>query len=185
MKKFTILVDMDDTIENLLEGWVSWINAKYGTTVDWHDIRSWDISINFPGLTKEQLFEPFYIDDFWDWVKPIPYATEMLHQLLVDGHDIYIVSATTPETLPAKMERVLFRYFPYLKWENVIIASRKQMIRGDILIDDGVHNLVGGDYIRILMNAPHNRDFDEKAYGMTRVYGWAEIYAMITEMANS
>ena len=83
------------------------------------------------------------------------------------------------------MERVLFRYFPYLKWENVIIASRKQMIRGDILIDDGVHNLVGGDYIRILMNAPHNSDFDEKAYGMTRVYGWEEIYAMITEMANS
>lgn len=184
MKKLTILCDMDDVLENLLKGWTDWLNAKHGTKVDWRDIRSWDISSHYPSLSKDQLFEPFYIDEFWDWVKPIPYATEMLHQLKVDGHDIYIVTATTYETLPAKMERVLFRYFPYLTFDDVIVTTNKQMIRGDVLIDDGVHNLVGGDYVKLLMDAPHNKDFDADAAGMRRVYTWQEIYNIISEMAK-
>lgn len=184
MIPLTILVDMDDTVENLLEGWVSWLNAKYGLDVDWRTIRSWSLEPYFPTLTSEQLMEPFCIDEFWDWVKPIPYATEMLHQLRVDGHRVYIVTATTYETLPAKMDRVLFRYFPYLTFDDVIVTSNKQLIKGDVLIDDGVHNHIGGDYAKLLMDAPHNKDFDAEANGMKRVYNWQEIYNIITDMSK-
>ena len=33
-----------------------------------------------------------------------------------------------------------------LTWDQVIVTSRKQLIRGDVLIDDGIHNLEGGQY---------------------------------------
>ena len=36
---------------------------------------------------------------------------------------------------------------------------------GDVLIDDGPHNLVNGPYFRILFDQPHNRGIDEKKYG--------------------
>lgn len=39
------------------------------------------------------------------------------------------------------MEDLLFRWFPFITWDQVIITSRKQFIKGDVLIDDGIHNL--------------------------------------------
>lgn len=185
MKPLTIFIDMDDTIEYLLKGWVDWLNAKHGTDVDWTSIRTWDMTKAFPTLNKMQVYEPLYVDDFWDWVKPIPYATEMIHQLIVDGHKVFIVTASTYETLAAKMDKVLFRYFPYLTFDNVIVTSNKQLLNGDVLIDDGIHNLVGGSYAKLIMDAPHNRGFDEKAYDMRRVHSWEEIYPLICEMAKS
>ena len=98
------------------------------------------------------------------------------------GHQVYIVTATEFEHIPEKMERVLFRYFPFLSPDQVIITGRKQMIRGDVLIDDGIHNLEGGEYRKILFTAPYNKDYDAEANGMIRVHGWKEIIEVIDRM---
>ena len=82
------------------------------------------------------------------------------------------------------MRDVLFRYFPFLSWSQVIITSRKQLIRGDVLIDDGIHNLEGGAYRKILVTAPYNRYYDAEANGMIRVHNWDEIVRIIDEMAK-
>ena len=84
--------------------------------------------------------------------------------------------------MPAKMERVLFRYFPFLSRDQVIITGNKQMIRGDVMIDDGIHNLEGGEYRKILFTAPYNKDYDAEANGMIRVHNWDEILRVINEM---
>ena len=65
----------------------------------------------------------------------------------------------------------------------MIVAAKKQMIRGDVMVDDGPHNLEGGDYIRILMNAPHNRSYNAEEHGMIRAFSWREIYGIISEIA--
>ena len=44
MRRLTILVDIDDTIEYLCKAWVEWLNEKYGTTVKYEDITDWNIS---------------------------------------------------------------------------------------------------------------------------------------------
>ena len=51
-----------------------------------------------------------------------------------------------------------------------------------MLIDDGIHNLEGGAYKKILFTAAHNRDYDAEAHGMTRVHGWDEIVGIIDGM---
>ena len=81
-----------------------------------------------------------------------------------------------------KMNRLLFHYFPFLSWNQVIITGRKQMIRGDVLIDDGIHNLEGGNYRKILFTAPHNRFYDAEANGMIRVHTWEEVVRIIDDM---
>ena len=80
------------------------------------------------------------------------------------------------------MEDLLFKWFPFLSWDQVIITFRKQLIKGDVLIDDGVHNLEGGDYKKILMTAPHNRNYDAEAHGMIRVHNWDEILQVIERL---
>ena len=122
---------------------------------------------------------------FWKTVEPIPGAAEALQRLMRDGHDVYIVTATTYRSVPEKMDDLLFRYFPFLSWDQVIITRNKQMIRGDVLIDDGIHNLEGGDYAKILMTAPHNRDYDAKANGMIRVENWDQIEAEIRKLEQA
>lgn len=183
MKSLTVLVDMDDTIENLLSAWVDTINEEHGTSVEVDDIRYWDLSIAFPTLDWQSVYAPLLRDDFWMRVKPIDGASDALKRLIDDGHKVVIVTASAYETLQSKMDYVLFRYFPFLSWNDVIVTSNKQMVKGDVLIDDGVHNLKGGDYEKILMDAPHNRGYNAARHGMTRVKTWKEAYQKICEIS--
>ncbi len=174
-----ILVDMDDTIEQLLDAWVRGVNKRYNRSVRYDEVRSWNVSAAYPGLSFEQVYDIPMQPGFWSTVEPIPGAAEGLQHLMEKGHEVYIVTATVCDSVPEKMNDLLFRYFPFLSWDQVIITTRKQLIRGDILIDDGVHNLENGPYHKILMSAPHNRDYDAAANGMIRVENWEQIEAVV------
>lgn len=184
MRKLTILVDLDDTLEYLTKGWAGYLNDKHGLNVNWRDIKQWDVTETFPMLTRQQVYDPLYDDAFWDYVEPQPYAQEYLLRLIQDGHRVFIVTSSEYETLSAKMSRVLFKYFPYLTWDQVIVAHCKQMINGDILIDDAPHNHEGGVYEKILITAPHNESYNAEANGMLRVNNWHEVYQAVCDIAN-
>ena len=175
----TVLVDMDDTIENCTEAWVNYVNRRFGTDVKPESLRDWDVSKAFPTLTREQVYGVTFEEAFWLTVKPIDGAAEYMKKLIDDGNKIYIVSCAAYETMRVKMEDVLFKYFPFIEWNEIIVTYNKKIINADVMIDDGVHNLIGADCVRILMDAPYNRDFNEEAYGMFRVRNWKEIYDLI------
>ena len=176
-----ILIDMDDVLEKLCEAWVDYLNAHFGTHTTMEDVNDWDLCCAFPTLTRDQVYCVALDDAFWGSIQPMPGADEALRKFLAEGHEVYIVTATYYQTLKAKMDDLLFRYFPYLSWENVIITFRKQLIRGDVLIDDGPHNLRGGDYHKILFTANHNRTFDEKSIGAVRADSWDDVCRLIEE----
>ena len=178
----TILVDLDDTLEQLLAALVKRANERFHRNAAVDDVTDWSIVCAFPGITKQEILDFMREADFWEDVKPVPGAAEALKHFIDEGHEVYIVTATEFEHVKAKMEGVLFRYFPFLTWDRVIITSRKQMIRGDILIDDGVHNLEGGAYRKILFTAPYNRDYDAEGNGLIRVHNWDEIVSVIDRM---
>lgn len=58
------------------------------------------------------------------------------------------------------------------------------MIRGNVLIDDGPHNLIGGEYRKILYDAPHNQGLDAEGNGMIRVRNWDEIETVIRKWSK-
>lgn len=72
----------------------------------------------------------------------------------------------------------------YLCWKDVIIAHDKKLINGDVLIDDGVHNLENAKYKKLLFDQPHNRSYNAEENGMIRVHDWNEIYRAICEIAG-
>ncbi len=181
----TILVDMDDTIEYLLKAWVRGANETYGYRVRYEDITDWNVAKAYPGLTREQVYAVPMTPGFWSTVEPIPGAAEALKRLMDAGHRVMIVTATPFDSVAEKIGGYLFRHFPFLSPDQVMITSRKQMIRGDVLIDDGVHNLEGGDYVKILMTAPHNMNYDAEANGMIRVHDWAEAEQALRDIENT
>lgn len=181
MKNLTILFDADDVAENLVECWVSALNERYGTTVTIEDVTEWDISKAFPTLTRQQVYDILKEDELWNRLEPMPGSQEVLQKFYDEGHQLYMVTATNYHTVEAKMERI-FELFPWLDWDHVIIAGNKQMIRGDVLIDDNPENLIGGDYLRILYDRPHNRSFRQTAGDIYRLYSWENIYDFLHKL---
>lgn len=175
----TITIDVDDTIEDLLGAWVNYLNRKHNLSVKKKDITDWDMAKFFPSLTKEQIFQPLKYETFWDFVKPKKDASKYIKKLIDDGYNVYLCTSTDYQNIKTKFEKIIKKYFPYINWNQVIICQKKQMIMTDILIDDGVHNLENGHYIKILMSAPHNEKYDAEKNHMYRVNNWEEIYNLI------
>ena len=80
-----ILVDMDDTIEMLIEELVKRTNRKYHQNVAAEDVKDWSIAPAFDGLTKQQILDTADEPDFWRSVKPVPGAAEVLKHFMDEG----------------------------------------------------------------------------------------------------
>ena len=179
----TILFDADDVAENLLNCWVDLLNERYGTSVAFEDVKDWDMTIAFPTLTKQQVFGVLLDDELWHRLEPMPGSQCVLQKWYDQGHQLYMVTASDYRTCKVKVERIL-QMFPFLDWEHIILASNKQMVHGDILIDDGIHNLVNGDYFKILFNRPHNCGLDVEKYDIHRAETWDDVDALVQQYAE-
>lgn len=184
MRKLRILMDADDVLEDLTRVWVEYLNEKYGTHTRYEDLHEWDMTSAFPGLTTEQVYGVEGDIALFDRVHALPGAPEYLEKLREAGHELYVVTST-PFFAAANKVALLRRLYPFLTEKQIIICSRKQLIRGDVLLDDGVHNLEGGEYEKILFTGPYNVNYDAEAHGMTRVHNWNEAYAAIQRIANA
>lgn len=173
MKRRTILCDADDTIVNLCTSWIDKLNQKHGTNVKYEDVVDWNISIFFPNLSKEEVYAPIYEKNFWNRITPVDGCFDVLKRIN-QNNDLYIVTATNYQTCDAKIERIL-HLFPFLQWSQFIVTEKKQLINGDYLIDDGIHNFYGGKYSGILFDRPHNHFFNHEAAGLIRVHNWIQI----------
>lgn len=182
MTQLRILFDADDVAENLLDSWLGALNEKYGTAVTAEYVTNWDLSLAFPTLSKQQVYGILQEDLVWKNLMPVPGAQEYLRRLYDEGHELYMVTATDYRTCRVKIERIL-ELFPWLDSEHIVIAHCKQIVCGDVLIDDNPHNLVGGPYFRILFDRPHNRSFldSEKKHGIYRAKDWRQVYELIHE----
>lgn len=180
----TLLIDMDDTIENLTAEWIRYANRRFGTAVDPSDVTTWDTSLAFPGISNRQIYDLLLEEELYEHVVPFPGAVHYIDRLIRDGHEVYIVTNSPYQVTRYKLDRILFRNFPFLDWDHVILTKKKQLIRGDILIDDAPHNLIGGSYEKILFTANHNRAFDAESHGMTRVGNWKEAYATVCTLSG-
>ena len=113
--KKIVLCDADDTIENLCETWVNYLNCRYGTKVAADDVVDWDVSKFFPELTKDQVYAPIYDKEFWKLILPIKGCYKILSEVN-KKHDLYIVTATNYQTCDTKVERIIVDLFPFLQW---------------------------------------------------------------------
>lgn len=175
----TVLVDLDDVLIGTSETWVRALNIRYHTTVKHNNISEWDITKFFPTLSSDEIYQPLSEPSFWRHVKQIPDAEYMLLSMIYEGMDVYIVTSSYLSTIGMKYENVIKRLYPFIKPNHIIVAHRKQMVSGDVLIDDAPFNLEGGNYNKILFNAPHNKSYDIGDSGIVRASNWIQIYNTI------
>lgn len=191
MEKIKVAVDMDNTIEDLVTPWLDILNREYGLHYTLDDIKYFDMEKSIPELTHEQLYSPLYDTNLFDLVKPYADAQYWLEQLNNDPRfEVYIATNTHYKNVSSKMEKILFKYFPYLNWRQLICIRHKQLLNVDVLIDDGYHNLLGGSYDKILFDMPYNRhdeaepivnhNYDKST--IKRATNWGQIFNYLDKM---
>jgi 5'(3')-deoxyribonucleotidase len=181
-RPYIILSDVDGVLEDLVTPWVLALNDKYGRDVKPSDIIEWDVTKFFPGLSKTQVFSPIHKEQFWKDLQPKEDAVEYVKKLIDGGDRVVLCTSAHPDTVPYKWQWIN-RHFPIIAFRDIIIASDKQRIKGDILVDDAIHNLVGGEYHGFLFSANHNKSIDTSQYvHITRVNNWSDVYHTINAM---
>lgn len=177
-KDYIILVDMDDTIENLLGTWVKYLNKQFGFNVDYNNITDWDMRKTFPTLEDEQIYAPLVDPNLWQEVKPFPGAVETLRKLVEEGFTVRICTASSPTSYALKMRYFVKKYLPFLDTRlHCICVHDKQLVKGNVLADDNINNLSNGSYTGLLFTRPHNLKYDYPKE--LRVANWDEIYDWI------
>ena len=133
-----LLVDMDDTIENLREAWVEALNNKYNLNVRVKDIIDWNIQTFFPTLTKAQIFEILDQPDFYKTIKPKKDAIKYLHLMYEEGFNLILCTASHYSIIKEKFEYALFPYFPFFDDDHIIITNNKTIINAILTIKNNI-----------------------------------------------
>jgi len=168
----TIIIDIDDTISNFGEILLKNLNNNHKTDYKKDDIKSWDwYTKNFNNPWK-----PMEEFTFWDEVKINKKAVECIENLIKNGHKVYLVTASFPsDYLGYKIRKTLENFNSnLLNKNNVIVCYDKGVIKGDIRIDDGFHNLYT-DSLNILFNQPWNQNIKSLFPSYIRMNNWEEI----------
>lgn len=167
-ERYSIAVDMDGVIADLLNPWLEVLRKEEGEELTIHDITHWDVW-RFCKCGKKALDYLGY--DLFCNLPVIPGSQEAL-QKLQKYYDIYIVTTSTqnPEIIRAKYEW-LDEHFPFIKPDYRMFVGKKDVIFTDYMIDDGIHNLETFRGLGILFDHPYNR----YEHRFLRARNWKEI----------
>jgi 5'-nucleotidase len=165
LRKLTILCDLDSTLSRFNEKWCRAINEHFGKSFTPDDFTDWEVA-KCLGLPEKECAALFDAPGFCRDIEPVPGAIEALARLHDEGHDIHIVTSSTANMIPDKLAWI-GRHLPWLPKRNVWFGHRKEMLFGDVFIDDGGHNVEAyraawGESPVILMPAyPYNLGADD------------------------
>lgn len=180
MKK--IMIDMDDVICD--GGFLSLVNQFLDTNYKIDDVKTYYIQDLIPKERYQEWSEFFNTKNVYDYCEFLPNAYEVMEKLSKE-YELYIVTAYifrdneeySANNLKNKFE-YLYENIPFIKPENYIFTSNKEIINCEIKIDDKLSNLEGNAETKMLFTAYHNKNITDeelKQNGAIRVNGWKNI----------
>lgn len=177
----TIMIDLDDTI--VFGGYLDVVNEYLNKDYKEDNITEYRFETLLPNGIDEDYVNFYYQKDIYNYTKIYEDAKETLEKLN-DKYDICICSAyVMPEGIEksyihlANKYKYLLKEFPFLKADNFIFTSRKDLVKCDIKLDDRIENLKG-DCVKLLYTARHNKNVSEEELnrlGIKRVNSWKEV----------
>lgn len=184
----TILIDVDGVIFNTQETLLNWLNIRYNTNYTIDDITSYDWFDN----TFDDPWSIMEHDTFWYTVKANKLAIDYILKWKHEGHTIKFVTASYyHHALYTKIHKLLDSFNGEFDDKDVIICHNKDMIKGDLLIDDNFDNAkkfsMTANQPAVLYSQPWNIEqfLHEDVIGKMYYYdNWHEIDAYVIDCLN-
>lgn len=181
MSRKTILIDSDDTQTEFVEPLLQLYNNKYDDNIHISDITDWNIH-KFIKEDCNNIFKEFVDYDFIMNSNPISnsiYVINRLHQ----KYNIVFLSAVFPTNVLARHDKLSSMFDWYNYADNLIIATNKSLVHGDVLIDDRFSNHSSSVKHSILFDRPWNEKYKLNS-NMYRMDNWLEIEKKIYELLD-
>ena len=164
-----ILVDIDNTITNMNHVWLKYINNQYKTNYKYSDITHWNFFNDLQAGGKD-VFNILHIPQFWKDITVYPNAVLALEHWAKKGHQVYLTTASDvlSPSFHVKMEQILKPFSSHLiNQNNIIVTNNKELINGDVLIDDKLETIdkwVKLGKMGFIPDQPWNRNYEAKPY---------------------
>jgi len=146
--KPTILVDLDQTCVFMTEVWLEEyykITGEYLTLnenePEQYVLKSWDFrkQVKYPEVLDKILMRP----GFFYSLEPIKDSVKYINLLIRRGCDVVFLTQVPKKADHAYESKKMWvnRYFPDFDLRNFISTHRKDLVVGDVLIDDNPEHL--------------------------------------------
>ncbi len=170
----TIFVDMDEVIADTYGAHIAWYNRHFGANLTREQCLGGEVWQQVPEH-RSHLWSHYFQPGFFRTLDPIAGSVEVMRELAAK-HEVFVASAAMqfPNSLVEKHEW-LDEHMPFIHWRNRILLGDKHILRGDVLIDDRLHNLETFKGRGILFTSPHNIH----AQGFERAGDWEEVAAKL------
>lgn len=173
--KKTLLLDMDDvTVDQSL----TWVQRVYERTGIWYDREEWNewrVANILPPEVVHLIFEE--INKEPGFFRNLPAKEGAIEGIRELSHYYDIVFITASEHY-AYVDKYLWieENLPFLPKPNLILTHRKDLVLGDIFVDDGPHNLLKSPAkMKIVFDHPWNRQLTQ----FQRVYQWGDLLDLL------
>lgn len=175
------LCDLDGVLNNFADVCINKFNEDNGTHFTIDDVYTYDIATSF-GVTDFQYFLDNYLlsADIVNNCIPMKESVEYLEKVN-NTWDLRIVTAREWGQLTNIFEWFQ-EHFNYIKDRQIIRSQDKSIVRGDVLIDDSLDNILAFPAGRILFDYRFNRDVDDLQHFINRVKSWEDCYNVLELM---
>lgn len=169
-----LLIDMDEVVANL-NGYAVYLHeAETGEAIDPASLDSWE-------KNGEVLRDYYLRGGIYRKLSVAAHAQGVLKDLSKNHRIFFVTAAPTPLSAYEKKAWV-DEHFPFIGHMNVITTRDKDLIRGDLLLDDSPAFLPQFPGTRVLMKQPHNRSMARGKDFDAEVNGFVQFYALIKHL---
>lgn len=182
---YKILIDQDSTTYDLSTPWYAAHNRDYPD----HDLRvedvdGWDTSaICKRANCAADIYSYFTEPQVWQDGTVLGNSDQITKQWQKDLKNVELAFLTTTPNALAATYKLEWKekYFPHIKPMMIVNDHVKHWVCGDILIDDGIHNLTNWQGIAILYSQYWNLTEDRfpRAKGNTDVEKWLDVDRLV------
>jgi 5'(3')-deoxyribonucleotidase len=177
-----IMCDIDGVLNNLTQAAIDICNEHMGTILKMDDITSYNFDECLPTDIADTIIALFKLKEFWNDLRPIEGSQKYLRQLIKNGHQVYLATATDPINFEWKCQWIK-QYFNFIPTENIIRIMDKSLLKCDVMIDDCLDNLTSNICERVCLDYPYNRDTSKDySYDIYRANNWRDIIYIINEI---
>ncbi len=173
MKRITnleILLDADDVLLDCNEFALHLLEERDGKSYSIDRVTDWGLL----GIPEDERLSFLNDAAFYRNQPALPGAAEFLKELMTMAN-VTIMTAVYPEYMGERIQR-LSKLFPFFPMQNIIMGQRKEMVHADIMLDDGVHNLLSsGASLPVLFRRPWNRG----ASGICSINNYEEFLSLV------
>jgi len=163
-----VLCDIDNVVSDTTEAVLAQYNEEYNDNLTINDIKTYWMEQYVKPEARDIFYEFFLKKETWKRVKAINVEAV---QWLIDNHEVYFVTATDSDNIKKK-SNFLKRTFKNINVEDRLVkANHKEIIMGDIIIDDYQKNLETSlCEEKICIAYPWNEDYKGERYSSVAEY---------------